>query len=124
MTDDMAQVYYSEVGQTYSVLVAHNCDLTDEENEYFGLFEYSFMREDNGEWGFVIFDIFEDEVLDLDEIEGEDTGAISDLTLAMLGFKDYVDIVDSDYYDRLSAYGSVMNDPVLRESVGAYARED
>lgn len=120
----MAQVYYSEVGQTYSVLVAHNCDLTDEENEYFGLFEYSFMREDNGEWGFAIFDIFEDEVLDLDEIEGEDTGAISDLTLAMLGFKDYVDIVDSDYYDRLSAYGSVMNDPVLRESVGAYARED
>lgn len=119
----MAQVYYSEVGQTFSVLVAHNCDLTDGESEYFGLFEYSFMREDDGEWGFVIFDIFEDEVLDLDEIEGEDTGAVSDLILAMLGFKDYVDIGDSDYYDRLSAYGSVMNDPVLRDSVIAYDSE-
>lgn len=120
----MAQVYYSEVGQTYSTLVSHDRDLTDEESEYFGLFEYSYMREDDGEWVFVIFDIFDDEVLDLDEIEGEDTGAVSELILAMLGFKDYVDIVDSDYYDRLSAYGSVMNDPVLRASVVAYDSED
>ena len=120
----MAQVYYSEVGQTYSVLVAHNCDLTDEENEYFGLFEYSYMREDDGTWGLAIFDIYEGEFLDLDEIEGEDTGAISDLVLAMFGLKDYVDIGDSDYYDRLSAYGKVLNDPVLREAVVAYGNED
>lgn len=117
----MAKVYYSEVGQTYSTLVSHNCDLTDGQNEYFGLFEYSYMREDDGEWGLVIFDIFDDVVLDLDEIEGEDIGAISDMIHAMLGFKDYVEIVDSDYYDRLSAYGLVMNDPVLREAV--YANE-
>lgn len=119
----MAQVYYSEVGQTYSVLVAHDCDLTDEESEYFGLFEYTYMLEDDG-WEFAIYDIFEGEFLDLDEIEGVDTEAVSDLILAMLGFKDYVDIGDSDYYDRLSAYGKVLNDPVLRESVIAYGSVD
>lgn len=115
----MAKVYYSEAGQTYSVLVAHNYNLTDEVSEYFGLFEYTFMLEDDV-WEFVIFDIYEGEILDLDEIEGEDTGAISDLILAMLGFKDYVDIGDSDYYSRLSAYGKVLNDPVLRAAVGSY----
>lgn len=116
----MAKVYYSEVGQTYSVLVAHDRDLEDEESEYFGLFEYTYMLEDDG-WEFAIYDIFEGEFLDLDEIEGEDTEAISELILAMLGFKDYVEIGGSDYYDRLSAYGTVMNDPVLREAV--YANE-
>ena len=121
----MTKIYRTS-DNNYVALVSHTNDLenVEEDKTYYGVFEYSVAQNpDTGEWSLGIFDLAEEEILEVSDLEGVNSDVVHDLLSAVMGVKDYEDIVGSDYYDRGAAYDMVLDDPVLYAGVGAYYLE-
>lgn len=118
---------YRTTDNNYVALVAHDHDLRDAEGYvYWGAFEYSISQDvDSGEWDLHIFDLVEEESLDVDTLYGIDNEVVSDLVMASRGEVEFEEIMESDYYDRSERFVAVLADEVLMKAVAAeYAERD
>ena len=112
---------YRTTDNNYVALVAHDHDLRDDDGTcYFGAFEYSISQDvDSGEWDLHIFDLAEEESLDVDTLTGIDNGVVSELVKASRGEVEFEEIMESDYYDRSERYLEILGDEVLMMAVAA-----
>lgn len=112
---------YRTTDNNYVALVAHDHDLHDSEGYvYWGAFEYSISQDvDSGKWTLHIFDLVEEESLDVDTLTGIDNGVVSELVKASRGEVEFVEIMESDYYDRSERYLEILGDEVLMKAVAA-----
>lgn len=118
---------YRTTDNNYVALVAHDHDLRDDKGHcYFGAFEYSISQDvDSGKWDLHIFDLAEEESLDVDTLYGIDNEVVSDLVMASRGEVEFEEIMESDYYDRSERYLEILGDEVLMKAVAAeYAERD
>lgn len=117
---------YRTTDNNYVALVAHDNDLQDSYSYFFGAFEYSISQDvDSGEWDLHIFDLAEEESLDVDTLYGIDNGVVSELVKASRGEVEFEEIMESDYYDRSERFVAVLADAVLMKAVAAeYAERD
>ena len=121
----MAKIYRT-TDNNYVALVAHDNDLQDGDSYFFGAFEYSISQDvDSGEWDLHIFDLAEEESLDVGTLYGIDNEVVSDLVMASRGEVEFEEIMESDYYDRSERYLEILGDEVLMKAVAAeYAERD
>ncbi len=118
---------YRTTDNNYVALVAHDNDLHDSEGyEYWGAFEYSIAQDvDSGNWALHIFDLAEEESLDVDNLSGIDIAVVSSLVKASRDQTVYEQIGHSDYYERSERYLEILGDEVLMKAVAAeYAERD
>lgn len=118
---------YRTTDNNYVALVAHDPDLRDAEGYvYWGAFEYSIAQDvDSGEWDLYIFDLVEEESLDVDTLYGIDNGVVSELVKASRGEVEFEEIMESDYYERSERYLEILGDEVLMKAVATeYAERD
>lgn len=117
---------YRTTDNNYVALVAHDNDLQDSDSYFFGAFEYSIARDvDSGGWGLHIFDLAEEESLDVDNLTGIDNEVVSELVKASRDKTAYEQIGHSDYYERSERFLEILGDAVLMKAVAAeYAERD
>lgn len=111
---------YRTTDNNYVALVAHDNDLQDSDSYFFGAFEYSIARDvDSGGWGLHIFDLAEEESLDVDNLTGIDNEVVSELVKASRDKTAYEQIGHSDYYERSERFLEILGDAVLMKAVAA-----
>lgn len=109
---------YKDVEGNYCTLVAHDLDVTDDASEYFGLFEYSVTA--YGE--FVVYDITDEDTVDVSKVDGLNGKAVAELLEAYSGYGESVGIREGGYFEKLAAYDIAMNDDIIRKAVASYDR--
>ena len=114
---------YRTTDNNYVALVAHDCDLWDDEGYYyFGAFEYSIGQDvDSGDWELFIFDLAAEESLAVDSLTGIDNEVVSELVKASRGEVEYEDLnlMGTDYYARYDRIVKTLEDDVLMKAIAA-----
>ena len=113
---------YRTTDNNYVALVAPDHDLQDSYSYFFGAFEYSISRDvDSGKWDLHIFDLVEEESLDVDTLYGIDNGVVSELVKASRGEVESEDLnlMGTDYYARWDRIVKTLEDDVLMKAIAA-----
>lgn len=114
---------YRTTDNNYVAIVAHDHDLLDEEGyEYFGAFEYSIgLNVGSGEWELYIYDLAEEEPIEVDNLFGINGRAVAELVNASRGEVEFEDmnLMGTDYYGRIDRLREVLSDDVLMEAIAA-----